>query len=486
MITRRRLLGSLGAVMAAVRPAAAASALWHGPAAPPAHGVQPQAPATTPYPHLFSPITFRTFTAKNRVFRSNVSGRFDSYDGTGSQARINWELKFARGGVGAIISSFVPVAIRGRIMPNYATIHRDNQVAFWRDLIKQVHGESDCKYIIQLSHGGRQRDVPGIEFEKGLSSTDRREPLHGFECERMTAAQIQEVVDAFAKGAARAREAGADGVELHGANGYLITQFLSSAINDRKDEYGGELKNRARFVLDIVRAIRAQVGPDFHLQMKISAIEYGDALVDDEGKGNTLEDSIEVCRWLEAAGVDAIHVSTGSSFPHPRNPAGELPLEELRKTYDTLISSGSLAFRNYLFFRGKLFSQVFKRRWDRARGDPKNIEGMNLPDAHRIKQAVKIPVLCTGGFQTATVIEQALASNLCDAVTMARPLIANNDLVKIFATGAARAPEPCTYCNKCLVNAVENPLGCYEQKRFKSRDAMVDEIMTVFNPRPTT
>ena len=140
----------------------------------------------------------------------------------------------------------------------------------------------------------------------------------------MTIADIKEVVNAFAEGARRAREAGLDGVELHGANGYLITQFLSSAINDRKDEYGGSLENRARFVLEIVRAIRARVGSDFHLQMKISAVEHNNALLvlKREGAGNTLQDSIQVCKWLVEAGVDAIHVSTGSSFPHPRNPAG--------------------------------------------------------------------------------------------------------------------------------------------------------------------
>jgi 2,4-dienoyl-CoA reductase-like NADH-dependent reductase (Old Yellow Enzyme family) len=442
----------------------------------------PPTPGVQMYPHLFSPLTFRTLTVKNRVFRSNVAGRFDNYDGSGTQARINWELKFARGGVGAIVSSFVPVAIRGRIMPNYATIDRDACTPFWRQLVEQVHGESDCKYLIQLSHGGRQRDVPGIEFEKGLSSTDKRDPLHGFECERMTVAQIQEVVRAFAQGARRARAAGADGVELHGANGYLITQFLSSAINDRDDDYGGDLTKRARFLLEIVRAIRGEVGRDFHLQMKISAIEHNDALSDDEGPGNTLEDSVQVCQMLEAEGVDAIHVSTGSSFPHPKNPAGELPINDLRKTYDTLIASGALAFRNYLFFRGRLTSKLFERRWERARGDFDRIEGMNLPAARRIKEAVSIPVLCTGGFQTASIIEHALTNRLCDAVTIARPLIANNDLVEIFASGTGRPVRPCTYCNKCLVNAVENPLGCYEVSRFASHEDMVREIMTVFEP----
>ena len=194
-------------------------------------------------------------------------------------------MKFARGGVGAIISSFVPVHPRGRILPNYATIVSDDRIPFWRALGKAVH-EHDCKYILQLSHGGRQRDIPTIDYPIGLSSTDKMEPLHGFECERMTLAQINETVEAFAEGARRAREAGLDGVELHGANGYLITQFLSSAINDRTDEYGGVLANRARFVREIVQAIRKRVGRDFHLQMKISATEYNNALLEQEKPGN--------------------------------------------------------------------------------------------------------------------------------------------------------------------------------------------------------
>ena len=115
----------------------------------------------------------------------------------------------------------------------------------------------------------------------------------------MNQADIDESVEAFAKGAKRAEDAGLDGVELHGANGYLITQFLSSAINDRTDGYGGSLDNRARFVREIVRAIRQRVKPDFHVQMKISATEYGDALDDDDPKGNTIDESIQVCKWLD-------------------------------------------------------------------------------------------------------------------------------------------------------------------------------------------
>jgi 2,4-dienoyl-CoA reductase-like NADH-dependent reductase (Old Yellow Enzyme family) len=428
---------------------------------------------------IFQPLEFRNLTVKNRVFRSNVSGRFDNYDGSGSPVRINWELKFARGGVGAIISSFVPVTIRGRIVPGYATIHRDEAIPFWRELGARVH-EHDCKFILQLSHAGRQRDIGGIEYATALSSTGRREPLHGFECRRMTRAQIRETVEAFAQGARRAREAGLDGVELHSANGYLFTQFLSSAINDRDDDDGGSLENRARFLLDVVRAIRREVGDDFHLQAKISVTDFNNAVLPWEGKGNTKRESIKVCRWLEAAGVDAIHVSSGSLFPHPRNPAGALPVDALAKTYDTMISNGRYAFRNLVIFRTPPLSQAFRWWWEHNRGP--RVEAINLPDARAVKRAVGVPVLCTGGFQTASVIRAAITAGDCDAVTIARPLIANNELVELFRAGHDRAPRPCTYCNKCLVNVIENPLGCYEESRFASRDEMLAQIMSVYEP----
>src|SRR5688572_16735084 len=381
---------------------------------------------------IFQPLQFRNLTVKNRVFRSNISGRFDNYDGSGNQTRINWETKFARGGVGAIISSFVPVHVRGRIVPNYAMIDNDSRIPFWRAVGAAVH-RHDCKFIMQLSHGGRQRDINGIEYPLGLSSTSKADPLHGFRCEAMTIPQIKEVVGYFAEGARRAREAGLDGVELHGANGYLITQFLSSGINDRTDEYGGSLENRARFVLEIVRAIRREVGDDFHLQMKISAVDYNDAVIFWEGRGNSLRDSVRVCQWLEQAGVDAIHVSTGSSFPHPLNPPGPLPQEVAWRSYDALISSGENTLRNFLFMRFAVLRPLFNLLWSRTVG--KQIEGLTLGHARAIKQYVRVPVLCTGGFQTASVIRGAIRDGACDGVSIARPLVANNDLVQQWAAG---------------------------------------------------
>jgi 2,4-dienoyl-CoA reductase (NADPH2) len=447
------------------------------------------------YESIFRELSFRSgLRVKNRVFRSNISGRFDNYDGSGNQARINWETKFARGGVGAVVSSFVPVSIRGRIVPNYATIDSDDKIPFWRAVGESVH-RYDCRYLLQLSHSGRQQDVAGVEnqYRGALSSTGKTERFHGLVARAMTATEIRQTVDDFAQGARRAREAGLDGVELHGANGYLITQFLSSAINDRKDDYGGSLQNRARFVREIVQAIRREVGHDFHLQMKISAVDNGDALFPWplEKRGNRLEESVQVCRWLVEDGVDAIHVSTGNMFPHPRNPMGDFPVEEAVKWYDLMLSSGVHTHRNYFIFRSRLLRPLFRYFWRRTQEPPERIEGANLPHARAIREAVQathpeIPVICTGGFQTGEKIAAAIESGGCDAVSIARPLIANNDLVRYFERGEEVPEEKrCTYCNRCLLNVLENPLGCYELSRFGGDyDEMIREVMTVYEPKP--
>ena len=429
---------------------------------------------------VFEPLRFRNLEVGNRILRSSIAGRFDGWDGSGQQARINWDVRFAQAGVGAIVSAWCGVDRRGLIVPGYAAIERDDRIPFWRELGKRVH-EHGAKYLLQLAHAGRQRDIPGIEFRTGLSSTRKSDPLHGFEAERATTAQLEEITRAFAAGARRAREAGLDGVEIHGANGYLFTQFLSSAINDRKDEYGGELESRARLLVETVRAVRESVGDDFHLQVKISATERADAFLFWLRRGNSISDSVQVCRWLEEAGADAIHVSAGSAFPHPLNPAGGLPLREVRDNYDGLISSGVHAFRNYLLYRTPLVNRLMQRRWERPAS---SVEGANLVDARAIKDEVAIPVLCTGGFQTASIVRAALERGDCDAVTIARPLVANPDLLELWRAGHDQPPRPCSYCNKCLFNLLEHPLACYDERRFESREAMLEQAYAVFDPPP--
>lgn len=202
---------------------------------------------------IFEPLELGALTVRNRVLRSSVAGRYDNYDGSGTKVRINWDAKFARAGLGAIISSNAPVHARGGIVPGYAHIDTDETIPFWRELGERVH-EHGCPYILQIVHAGRERILPGLQWEKALSSSSKPEPLNGFPAQAMTVAEIREVVEMFAAAARRTKEAGLDGVEVAGANGMLPTQFLSSGINDRKDSYGGSLENRARFGLEVVRA----------------------------------------------------------------------------------------------------------------------------------------------------------------------------------------------------------------------------------------
>jgi 2,4-dienoyl-CoA reductase (NADPH2) len=282
---------------------------------------------------------------------------------------------------------------------------------------------------------------------------------------------------------------------------------MSSAINDRRDAYGKSLTGRAKFLLDVIDVIRKRVGRKFFLSVKLSVIENDNATLPWPiyyffKKGNTLKESIQIAKWAEEHGADAIHVSTGSMFPHPHNPAGPFPLEIAWKTYQSVIASGKRptylklfqrTFLNYLALRYRRLHWVFRRTWGRTQhfldkhGEaiPNLVEGMNVPAAVAIKQQVKIPVICTGGFQTAEGILRALGRG-CDAVSIARPLLANPQLPIWLKEGWPGPKDPpCSYCNRCLLNVLEHPLGCYDERRFsqygdKSYEEMIRRVMAIF------
>jgi 2,4-dienoyl-CoA reductase (NADPH2) len=439
---------------------------------------------------IFEPLTINGLTLKNRVVRSSLGGRVDFYDGSMSDARIAWDTRFARGGVSAIISSNAGIRTDGIAVPGYASIDHDRTIASWRTLVGEVH-KYDCRYIIQLHFSGRQRDLPRKEFVDvlAMSATDRPDLLYGLRARRMTIPEIDDLVRDYAAAARRAREAGADGIEIVACNGYLLHQFLSSAINDRTDEYNGDLRTRARILLEVLAAVRRAVGRDFFVSMKLSGRDEHNAYMAPFVRrvGNTLEDTATVSRWLADAGLDAIHLSQGDSFPHPLVPAGRLPVDESKYSMAAMFYEGRRARTNFFFMQFAPFRRLFEWNWGRRmpfkRGRmllAEKIEGMNEGDAAAIRAASGLPVFCVGGWQTADRMRDALRGGRCDVITIARGLLANPDMVQRFAEGRNAPERPCTYCNKCLVNALLQPLACWEESRFDSREQMFEEAYRVY------
>ena len=236
---------------------------------------------TNPPAKVHEPIKIGDVTIDNRIARSSIAGITCGEFGAVSRERLALEVNFAKGGSGLIISSHVPILANGRVLPNYAMIDHDDRIKEWAEVVKDVEA-AGSKFFIQLSHSGRQQDIGGVQNyhyadnrqnpPKGLAkmltflrkSTRIKPPspgsvpdsFHGLEGRKMTTQEMKEMAQEFVVAARRAARAGVHGLELHSSNGYFFTQCISSAANDRTDEYGGELKNRFRFWKEVIEGIK--------------------------------------------------------------------------------------------------------------------------------------------------------------------------------------------------------------------------------------
>jgi 2,4-dienoyl-CoA reductase-like NADH-dependent reductase (Old Yellow Enzyme family) len=325
---------------------------------------------------------------RNRFVRSATWEGMATADGAVTSKLIETMTALARGGVGLIISGHAYVRPEGQASPFQLGIYKDDLIQGLREMAKAVH-DSGGKIIMQLAHAGNfaakqltgQPPLVVSNFE-GLSSSPRQE---------ITAQGIREIVSAFADAARRAQSTGFDGVQIHSAHGYFLSQFLSPAFNRRKDEYGGDVQNRARIHLEIYGAIRRVVGQDYPVLIKLNGRDFIE-------NGLSLEDSVRVAQILAHAGIDAIELSGG------------------------FITGGKLSP-------------------SRPGIDSEEKEAYFQEEARAIKKEVDIPLILVGGIRSFEVAEKLVQDGTADYISMSRPLIREPDLINRWKAGDRRRAE---------------------------------------------
>jgi len=435
---------------------------------------------------IFEPLTINGIELSNRLVRSSIGGRYAYYDGTVNPAWARFERRFAESGVAAIVSATITVDERRWSPIEYPKISHDR---FIRPIAKGVKAVQalGCRYIMQIGDPGYHTQASLFpEEQDGVSASSGFDLLYGYRSlhRELSTTEIADVVGRFAAAALRVRKAGCDGLEVTASKGYLIHQFLNPAVNRRTDGYGGSALKRFRLLEEIVTAIREAVGRDFLFGVRLSARDFNHLPVNLRLPvasplrawwfGNDLETTLRYGQRLRDLGVDYLHISNGFGFINPKENPGAFPLRELRLFYASV---------RHLSAKARLRSMLLDLIPLRLAGVGWNaLPGANLPDAVAFRREVGIPVIANGGFQERSLVERALLD--VDLVSMARPLLANPDLVELFRRGGRSPERPCTFCNRCTLRTTVSPLGCYDETRFASQEEMEAKILEWASPGP--
>ncbi|NJC87278.1 MAG: NADH:flavin oxidoreductase [Desulfuromonas sp.] len=345
---------------------------------------------------LFEQLSINGMTLHNRLVRSATWEGMCEANGRPTQRLINCYRSLAQGSVGLIITGYAFVSPEGKQLPGTMGIHGDDFAIEMRSLTGAVH-EQGGKICIQLVHTGGQTDSKNAG-RRPLAPSAVKVDQFPEQPDELGKEEIARLVAAFAAGARRAKDYGFDAVQLHGAHGYLINQFLSPLTNRRSDEYGGSVENRGRFLLEVYRAVRQAVGNGFPVMIKLNGCDHVDG-------GLSAEDALTAAKALGAEGIDAIEVSSGTPASGSQSPV-------------------------------------------RTKIDTAEQEGYNLALAKGIKAAVGCPVLAVGGFRSFAVAQQALAGGL-DGIALSRPFIWEPDLARRWQ-GGDTARARCISCNGCF------------------------------------
>lgn len=331
---------------------------------------------------LFEVTEINGMKLRNRFVRSATWEGMADDKGACTHKLIELMAQLARGGLGLIITSHAYVRSDGQAGPWQLGIYEDRLVENLREMVQAVH-KHDTPIVLQISHAGyfssskltTKTPLAPSQVE-GFGKSPRKE---------MTTADIQEIIHAFGQAAHRAKRASFDGIQIHAAHGYLLNQFLSPVFNRRADAYGGSLENRARVLLEVLREVRAAVGPCFPIMVKLNTQDFLEG-------GLTLEDSLQVGAMLQEGGIDAIELSGGTIVSGKFNPSRPGILSEEKEAY----------FRD----AAKIF-----------------------------KEKLQVPLILVGGIRSFPVAEQLIEEGYADYISMSRPLIREPNLVNRWKSG---------------------------------------------------
>lgn len=397
-------------------------------------------------PSLFDPIWLGPLEVAGRLFKAATAETRATEDGFVGDELVDWYETLARGGVPLIITGNLYVAPEGKSTYRMCAADRDDRIPGLARLASACHRHG-ARLIAQLSHCGRQLILGHTGVDEAVSASAVREPMMGAKPRALRLDELPGIVDAFASAAVRCQSAGFDGVQIHAAHGYLLSQFLTPHTNRRRDTYGGSFENRLRLVREVVRETRRRVGSGFALLLKLN----GDDLLPLR-KGLRVDDNLKIAAALVSEGIDAIEVSVGhyeSGFPMTAGRFDgfyrELGVHGAGRHMDAL--------RRFSLVRlGGPLGALSNRLWP-AR------EGFNLDYARRFKAALDVPIISVGGFRSRAAMERALAEGAADAISCGRGFIADPFLYEHL-----RKDEPgprCDSCNLCLARSGTGPVDCW-------------------------
>lgn len=384
------------------------------------------APGETAVESLFEPCRIGQVAIGNRFVRAGTSeGMVDRRNlASGDLARLLGQL--ARLGVGLIITGHMFVDRRGQYDDDQTAIDTDEAIGPLEAVADAVHRHGG-KIFAQLSHAGSQSVVAG---NRPIAPSRVPNVMTGREVPAATAGEIEATVEAFGAAARRAVAAGFDGVHLHGANGYLLSQFSSPLTNRRQDSWGGSPEGRDRLAIDVTRRIRAELPPTHALSVKLGFIDIMEGGLD-------LDESIRRAKLLDAAGADAFEVSCNLMTSYADNIVPYVAVNTRRALADLL---------PHRVLRAPAAEAYY--RWI----------------ARAVRPAVQVPLVLGGGIRSVSTMTDIVTSGDADFVSLARPFIREPGLVRQIEQGL-HGTVGCTSCNICIMHSGHHPLQCWRIPR---------------------